>query len=360
MKKKRICLVLILIVSVLILTGCLLDNGSVTYESHPNKIKYEITYGYDIDCQGNGKYNIFYNCDIPDQILNTMVLSYELLHSNGYRQDTVEENGIISWNINGTSYNTYKLGITAEILAESFLISDLNGNNALTLDKIKTDHPEIYNKYTKKQSVDGVDYIDPYNPNIKENATEVLKDNGSGNSFIAAKKLFIWLKENTDYIPHLVNNDVQPADETCKLGSGDCDDLSFLYISLCRSVGLPARFIRGYLVEESSTVAHAWVEVFVGGKNIGNNGWIPVECAGISDDVNSEVNQNFGRERAGHLRLFQDAGTNESLNLSISGPHVKYDKGVNIDMTSFVDVKNYEVLESKELYVDQNGNRKHT
>jgi len=153
---------------------------------------------------------------------------------------------------------------------------------------------------------------------------------------------------------------VQPASETMQLGTGDCDDLSFLYISLCRSLGIPARFIRGYLVEETdgtvSAVAHAWTEVFVGG-NIGNQGWIPVECACPSENMEVQVNQNFGVESVGHLRLFKDDGSNESMDASISGPMARYDAGMEVEMTAFVEIYNYIVLESKELTVDKNGNR---
>jgi hypothetical protein len=129
---------------------------------------------------------------------------------------------------------------------------------------------------------------------------------------------------------------------------------------LCRSLGIPARFIRGYLVEETdgtvSAVAHAWAEVFAGG-NIDDKRWIPVECAGSSEDMVVQVNQNFGVESVGHLRLFEDDGSNESMDAYISGPKVRYDEGMNVDTTAFAEIYNYSVLESKELTVDKNGNR---
>ncbi len=62
-------------------------------------------------------------------------------------------------------------------------------------------------------------------------------------------------------------------------------------------------------------------------------------------------------EDIGHLRLFKDDGSNESLNVSISGPSVIYDTNIDVDMTSFVEIDNYTVLESKELFIDKNGNR---
>ena len=285
--------------------------------------------------------------------------SSELLYSIDYKHKTLANNTVVNWNISGANKNNYKLGIAANVTAESFLIPDLSGDGASSLQEIKTNYPIIFNQYCHEQSANGTVYIDPNN-NIKSTAQNVSDQTDNNNSFILAKELFIWLKQNTDYQIHTINNEVQPAGTTYQLKTGDCDDLSFLYISLCRSLGIPARFIRGYLVEETdgtvSAVAHAWAEVFVGG-NIGNKGWIPVECAGSSKDMVVQVNQNFGVESVGHLRLFEDDGSNESMDASISGPMARYDTGIKVEMTAFVKIYNYSVLESKELTVDKNGNR---
>ncbi len=58
-----------------------------------------------------------------------------------------------------------------------------------------------------------------------------------------------------------------------------------------------------------------------------------------------------------HLWLFKDDGSNESLNMSISGPSVMYDSNIEIDMISFVEIDNYTILESKEFIIDKNNYR---
>jgi hypothetical protein len=334
------------------------SGGIIRYESHPTKIRYNIRYGYWINCSGTGKYVIDYDCDKPEILIGEA--PSELLYSNDYKNKTLANNTLVNWNISGKNNNNYKLGIAANVTAESFLITDLSGDGALSLQEIKTNYPIIFNQYCHKQSANGTVYIDPNNVDIESTAQDILDQTDNNNSLILAKELFIWLKQNTDYKIHTINNEVQPASKTMQLGTGDCDDLSFLYISLCRSLGIPARFIRGYIVEETdgtvSAVAHAWVEVFVGG-NIDNNGWIPVECAGSSNDTVVQVNQNFGVESVGHLRLFRDDGSNESMDASISGPMARYDTGIKVEMTAFVEIYNYIVLESKELTIGKNGNR---
>lgn len=354
-------LILVLLILAISMSGCLeefnFNFGGTTYESHPTKIRYVISYGYEVNCSGTGKYTIHYDCNLPEILLGSV--SAELLYKQDYKSISLVNNTIVQWNISGKNNNYYKLGARVNVETESFLVSDLNGDNALKLQGIKTFYPDLVDQYCHEQSDNNVVYIDPDNPTIKSTAQTVLNQANSSNSFIVAKELFIWLKQNTAYQTHPTNNNVQPAIKTYQLGSGDCDDLSFLYISLCRSVGIPARFISGFLTEEVngvvSAIGHAWVEVFVGG-NIGSDGWIPVECA-CSASVKTEVNQNFGVEDISHLRLFKDDGSNESLNVSISGPSVMYDTSIDINMISFVEIDNYTVLESKELVIDKNNYR---
>jgi len=365
MKKNNGIIAGLIIILLLLITtsGCLevfnVDDGSITYVAHPTKISYTISYGYTINCSGTGDYTINYDCDIPE-VLNGPKPSI-VTHDNQYDDKTLATyNTVKSWNISGSSSNDYDLGITASVQAESFIVTDLNGANALTIQEINDQYPTFVTQYCHKQSNETITFIDPDYLGIKNTATNILNQADSSNAFVVAKEIFIWLKQNTDYQIHTSGGNVQPASTTFQRQSGDCDDLSFLYISLCRAIDIPARFIRGFLVEEKSGVAnavsHAWVEVFIGG-NIGTDGWIPVECAGASDDVETEINQNFGIEDAGHVRLFKDDGSNEAINITLHPLSFIYSSGITITRSYFVEIYNYITLESKELYIDKNGNR---
>lgn len=69
------------------------------------------------------------------------------------------------------------------------------------------------------------------------------------------------------------------APETLRLGSGACRDLALLMMEACRSLGLAARFVSGYLYDAALVGAarpmvgggasHAWCEVYVPGA-----GWV--------------------------------------------------------------------------------------
>lgn len=357
-KKNSIIVGFVLVFLIMSMSGCLdsftFFDGGVTYGEHPTKVQYTLRFGYTVNCSGLGEYEINYDCDIPELIKGT--LSYKLLYNSDYVQTPLANNNIIRWNISGSDDNNYRLGIVANATAQSFLVSDLNGENALTLQEIQTLYPALVTQYCQDQIDSGTTYIESNNTIIKSSAQAVLDQVDSNNSFLVAKGLFEWLKQNTNYQTHIDDNSVQPAMTTYQLKTGDCDDLSFLYISLCRTVGIPARFIRGFIVDENEAVAHAWVEVFVGG-NIGNDGWVPVECACTSDNMDAQIYQNFAIEDVGHLRLFTDDGSTESLNASLSGPRIKYDAGVDVVMTSFVEIDSYYVLESNELFIDSDENR---
>lgn len=221
-------------------------------------------------------------------------------------------------------------------------------------------YPDIVSQYTQPQSFDNQMLIDPARSSIASVAEAVFLATQSTNSFHVAKALFIWLKENIQYKIHTENNGVQPAVFTLQKKTGDCDDLSFLYISLCRSLGIPARFIRGYLLTDAKDTAmitpHAWVEVFVG-ESVGNHGWIPVECACCTKNVEADVHQNFGVEDAFHLRLFVDDGSNESLNVSFTSISYSYHFQQSIKVDAFSIVNDYEILESKNLIISNDETR---
>lgn len=65
------------------------------------------------------------------------------------------------------------------------------------------------------------------------------------------------------------------ASEVLRLGQGVCQDMTHLYLALCRSQGLAARYVSGYLLTDATHAAsHAWAEV-----------WLPDAQAWLGVDV---------------------------------------------------------------------------
>jgi transglutaminase-like putative cysteine protease len=111
---------------------------------------------------------------------------------------------------------------------------------------------------------------------------------------------------------------IQPSVTTLELGSGACRDYAVLFVELCRTVGLAARFVSGYLYapagDDHRTVGamHAWAEIYLPGA-----GWkaldpthgvwcddrfVPVAHAAQAESVNP-IQGSFFSPRPAHSTL---------------------------------------------------------
>lgn len=107
-------------------------------------------------------------------------------------------------------------------------------------------------------------------PEIKELARSIIRD--ERDKMKQARAIFDWIK-----------NDIRYRRPKIKLGNlitlkdrkGDCGGMSFLFASLCRSIGIPARCIFGWWAIGPGKVGpHAWAEFYTT-----KTGWVPVDCS---------------------------------------------------------------------------------
>jgi len=101
---------------------------------------------------------------------------------------------------------------------------------------------------------------------------------GEDDSYVVAVKLAQWVEENVKYDLSTTTADAsQKASWVLKNRIGVCDELTSLFISMARSVGLPARFVSGISYsninkENDGWGAHGWAEVY-----FPEYGWVPFD-----------------------------------------------------------------------------------
>lgn len=84
------------------------------------------------------------------------------------------------------------------------------------------------------------------------------------------------------------------VDDLLQGGSGVCQDFSHLLISLCRHVGLPARYVSGYLGNvQASAASHAWAEAFVPPY-----AWVGIDPTAGTPSTGRHVKVAVGRDYA--------------------------------------------------------------
>lgn len=64
-----------------------------------------------------------------------------------------------------------------------------------------------------------------------------------------------------------------PVGEALALGRGVCQDFVHLFLGVCRGLGLPARYVSGYVHQPGEIHTHAWAQVW-GGEPVG---WVDVD-----------------------------------------------------------------------------------
>lgn len=101
---------------------------------------------------------------------------------------------------------------------------------------------------------------------IAKHKIEDLKRN---DPLSAVRDLNSLLYKAFDYEPGITEAD-SPIDEALKAGRGVCQDFAHIMIAICRSWGVPARYVSGYLFNDRAhgdrsdpDATHAWVEVFL-------------------------------------------------------------------------------------------------
>lgn len=171
--------------------------------------------------------------------------------------------------------------------------------------KIKNDFPKIFKTVhfpvssldtSLEKYVEETAHVD-INPEIRAKANELVA--GETDLFIAAYKVGSWVKENVAYDLNTMTAEAdQKASWAFTNKRGVCDEITNLFISMMRSVNVPARFVSGIVYSnlDNSFGNHGWAEVYFPGYGwvpfdvtFGQYGWIDPTHVKLDDSYDSGV-----------------------------------------------------------------------
>jgi hypothetical protein len=115
-------------------------------------------------------------------------------------------------------------------------------------------------------------YIQSDDPKIRAAAQEVVA--GEKDVFEAGRKLQLWVTKNMDFDLGIV---FAPSTEIFANRRGTCAGYAMLLTTMARAVGIPARYVLGYVYMDGIFGGHAWTEIKVG------DDWIPLDAAVPAD-----------------------------------------------------------------------------
>jgi len=139
-------------------------------------------------------------------------------------------------------------------------------------------HFPLYGVGGFEEYLEATENIDKDNPEIIEKATGLAE--GEDDLFKVVFKLAKWVEENVEYeLTTLTADTSQKASWVLEHEQGVCDEMTSLFIAMCRALGIPARFVSGvsYTTSElfeENWLPHGWAEVY-----FLSYGWVSFDIA---------------------------------------------------------------------------------
>jgi transglutaminase-like putative cysteine protease len=191
---------------------------------------------------------------------------------HGYRDR--HGNDIVHFDVLGP-YDKLVLVARSEILtADSF---DEQQRDLSLLDRFEFSSPTAYTPVTEE---------------IRAFAAPCLVPGSAG---ATASKVMAAVRERLAYETGATDVTTS-AHEALLRGRGVCQDFAHLMLAACRSLGMPARYVSGYVHapdSPSSAASHAWVDVFLPVR-----GWISLDPTHDTGQTERHVRLAVGRDYA--------------------------------------------------------------
>jgi len=246
-----------------------LQEAKQTPAAKPYEMEYsdaefvEHEFGIRINCSGGYAQSTIVNAPIPIAWPEQEIELYQETKSNNIKK-----------------IRQKKLGKTASIMA--FAVPRLNNGDyaeAVLRYRIKrrstirpedTDQFSIAKKLSSKLKtyLKPSPYIDSKEKRIRDISEKVFKDNEDLPDWDQVEAVYSWVRENVAY---KFDKQIHTCVEALDKGHGDCEELSSLFIAICRARGIPARAVW--------VPGHTYPEFYMEDES-GKGHWFPCQVAG--------------------------------------------------------------------------------
>lgn len=124
------------------------------------------------------------------------------------------------------------------------------------------------------------------------------------------------IREKVDYKIGVTETHT-PATTALASGEGVCQDHAHIFIAAARSLGVPARYVSGYLLleeEQASEAHHAWAEVYINGL-----GWTSFDISNAICPTDRYIRLTTGLDSrsAAPIRGIRFGGLEENLQVEV-------------------------------------------
>lgn len=126
----------------------------------------------------------------------------------------------------------------------------------------------LYKTYTSERDQHIV-----FTPQIRALAERLTA--GATTPLAKARRIFKWIDENFPWASAREYSTIENIPEYVLANKhGDCGQVTLLFLTLCRSIGIPAHFQSGFMLHPGDENLHDWGEIY-----IQDLGWVPVDMS---------------------------------------------------------------------------------
>jgi len=258
------------------ITGIIENPPSLASYTIPSGIEFE--FERDINIEAVGTYTL--NLTIPT---NNTFQHVSVIDYSGVGKEIIQKYNKTIWKYDLKNNANLKIVYKGNLTAKIWDIED-----SLDVDAIPSNLKQQYNHNESIRVYDEQtgNYInkDVIEPHAFQHLTQKLTQNDT-NVLEKLRTIYDIIVGNFQYKTQR-SGSPSSAVETWNKKEGDCDELSFVFVSMARSIGIPARVEYGLVYLQNSWGPHAWISapiptskgiiwvnidvtVEVGGENVG-------------------------------------------------------------------------------------------